>query len=79
MLHGFDYPEDCCVWPFRACVYDGELMAWLAAQGHPRKWARYVRSSTANKLLVHAGGADALRAAVEWLAVAEWVPVFDDA
>jgi hypothetical protein len=74
LLHAIDYPNEVHVWPFRACVYDGELMAWLAAQGHPREWATYVRSSTAGQLLTQSAGADAFRAAVEWLAVAEWFP-----
>jgi hypothetical protein len=57
---------------FSARVEDGELMAWLAAQGHPRAWAGRVKDSVAHRLLSRAGGADALQAAVGWLAVADW-------
>jgi hypothetical protein len=60
---------------FFARVEDGELMAWLEAEDHPRAWAGGVRASVAHHLLRCAGGADALRAAVSWLAVADWEEV----
>jgi hypothetical protein len=57
---------------FFARVEDGDLMAWVEAQGHPRAWAGRVRDSIAHRLLSRAGGADALRAAVSWLVIADW-------
>jgi hypothetical protein len=56
---------------FEVRLEDGELMAWLEAEGHPRAWAGRVSGEATRHLLSCAGGADALRAAVSWLAVAE--------
>jgi hypothetical protein len=57
---------------FSQRLEDGALMAWLEAEGHPRAWAGYVSGEVAGRLLSCAGGADALRAAASWLAVADW-------
>jgi hypothetical protein len=54
------------------CLEDGELMRWLAEEGRPAAWAGRVGPAARSWLLSTAGSADALRLAVEWLAVAEW-------
>jgi hypothetical protein len=57
------------------CLEDGELMSWLAEEGRPAAWAGRVGPAARAWLLSTAGSADALRLAVEWLAVAEWEDV----